>query len=140
MRKLPDQDAGVELILPPGLFEFDPELCLVTGERRNPNWTRLSQLWAKDHPCVFTGQTASEVRLVVHHIVPFHVRPDLEMDERNWLSVVEPWHLYACHAGNYQNWVEEAPLREMAAQILKSRKLFASRRYNAGHKPLQADQ
>ena len=54
----------------------------------------------------------------VHHVIPFHVRPDLELDRRNFIGLCGP---HGCNAhfrlGHLGNWNKENPrVREEAAK------------------------
>ncbi len=119
MQRLPLQ--AIAMIIQPLI---DQALCMVSGNRRHKDWEKSSQLWAKSNPCEFTGKTHLDARLTVHHIIPFHVRPDLEMDEANWFSVTDPWHLVICHVGNFSNWMVEVELRRVAEMIRSRRSIF----------------
>ena len=86
-------------------FNLEPivaNLCPATGAPRNPAWARESQKWLRDQDgCAVCGET---IGVEVHHIRPFHLFPELEMDPDNWLALSRPWHLYLGHLGNWSNW------------------------------------
>ena len=71
--------------------------------RRSEHWpdTRAAHL-ADEPACMVCGGT---LRLEVHHIAPFHVRPDLELAPDNLITLCEhPGH--DCHYvfGHYHDW------------------------------------
>ena len=77
------------------------EISPVSATPRHKDWDRESRAWALSHPCAVTGSTEG---IEVHHIRPFHLFPELEMDPANWISLIRPWHLYLGHVGNWSNW------------------------------------
>lgn len=74
--------------------------------KRSSKWRKVRAAWLETHPrcCVCDGNKKIEV----HHIVPFHVRPDLELDDRNLATVCERkkyginCHLLIGHLGRYR--------------------------------------
>jgi hypothetical protein len=42
--------------------------------------------------------------LQVHHILPFHVRPDLEMETTNLMVLCRRCHLLIGHLGTWESW------------------------------------
>jgi len=75
--------------------------CPVSAKPRHPQWDRAAKAWAASNPCAVTGEFEG---IEVHHIRPFHLFPELEMDPENWISLTRPWHLYLGHVGNWSNW------------------------------------
>jgi hypothetical protein len=55
-------------------------------------------LEAKDWQCEVCGR---ERTLEAHHIVPFHVAPDLELDEANLVALCRRCHLLIGHCGGW---------------------------------------
>lgn len=82
----------------PEPFGRDP----VTGRPGDPQWHRESRLWLVDHPCAVTGETGDGVE--VHHIRPYHLFPELEMDPANWIALRRDWHFYLGHFGDWVLW------------------------------------
>lgn len=64
-------------------------------EERSPEWSaRRKDFLAKNPACACCGKTAAQVGLQAHHVFPFHYgkhlgRPDLELDERNLITLCE---------------------------------------------------
>jgi len=92
------------------------------GLKRNPSWEHDSRLWLKDHnECAATGWT---YKLQIHHVLPFHLFPQLEMDESNWIVLTEN-PLFEAHfeIGHNKNWREyNIHVRIDAMMELKRRK------------------
>lgn len=84
------------------------------GERRSPHWddVRTAHL-AREGWCRWCGST---VNLEVHHVTPFHLRPDLELDPANLITLCEQFGT-ACHLriGHLGCWTDHNPhVRRMA--------------------------
>ena len=77
--------------------------CLATGKPRNPRFERESRQWLIGRVCACCGCTTG---LQTHHIKPFHLFPELEMDPANWLALCGPTelncHLRIGHLGNFK--------------------------------------
>ena len=71
-----------------GLFRRtapDPGLAAAGGVPRSPKWPAVRAAHLKANPtCAACG---GKDALEVHHIQPFHLRPELELDPRNLLTV-----------------------------------------------------
>ena len=71
---------------------------------RSPKWRHVRQEFLKDHDfCKYCG---SRDDLEVHHIVPVHIEPDLELVESNLITLCMTWgkecHLKHGHLGNWK--------------------------------------
>lgn len=78
------------------------------GQRRSPKWAKVRALFLGLKPsCAVCGGTE---RLEPHHIVPFHVAPELELDPTNLIVLCESkrngvtCHQFVGHLGNYRSW------------------------------------
>ena len=76
------------------------------GQKRADGWLEFRDAYVRDNPeCVVCG---AKKKLQVHHIVPFHVAPDLELDPTNLLTLCVNkkyginCHLLVGHLGNYR--------------------------------------
>jgi len=74
--------------------------------QRSSQWEHVRKTYLKDHQsCVICGTTKD---LQVHHIKPFHLYPELELDPNNFITLCTSkyWgfncHLIAGHAGNFK--------------------------------------
>lgn len=87
-------------------IEVDPRwatYCPVTGKPRSSQWEPLSKELKKRWPiCCFTGMPTT----VIHHIRPWHLFPELELDENNLAPVADWAHLYVAHVGNYSHYLD----------------------------------
>lgn len=95
-----------------------------------PAYVYRSTLWPKvrkEHLIVQPTCQAcgGKSRLEVHHIIPFHVRPDLELDPTNLVTLCEGGkygincHLFVGHKGNYSDF--NLSVRELAGFLLAYR-------------------
>jgi len=87
-------------------------------ERRSPRWESTRRAFLAKWPqCAVCGHDAPHVpgALNVHHVVPFEVarrvgRGDLELDERNLITLCEKGenhHLVVGHLGDWRSWNPE---------------------------------
>lgn len=65
------------------------------GASRSPAWPQVRLLHLVKHPvCEVCG---GKKRVQVHHIKPFHLHPDLELDPTNLVTLCEGWAVANCH-------------------------------------------
>lgn len=58
---------------------------LAGGRLRSPKWETVRRAHLSIHPaCAVTGETTG---VEVHHVVPFHEAPELELDPRNLMTL-----------------------------------------------------
>lgn len=75
------------------------------GAKRDPRWPEFRADFIKENPrCAVCKRTD---RLQVHHKIPFHVAPELELDRRNVVVLcarrkVLNCHLIFGHLGNFR--------------------------------------
>ena len=76
------------------------------GQKRSGKWQRVKKAHKKKYPkCAICESTT---KLQVHHIVPFNIAPDLELDPENLVTLCENkkyglnCHLTIGHLGNYR--------------------------------------
>jgi len=69
-----------------GLFRRpDPGVIAAGGQPRSSKWPSVRAAHLKAHPaCEACGGRDS---LEVHHIQPFHIRPELELDQTNLITL-----------------------------------------------------
>lgn len=79
------------------------------GMKRSSQWYAKRTAFIKQNPrCKYCG--FSNVKfLEVHHIKPFHLFPELELVESNWVVVcaagsVHNCHLLHAHLGNFESY------------------------------------
>lgn len=80
------------------------------GTQRSSHWPVVRAAYLKDHPaCALCGGTE---KLEVHHIRPFHVHPEFELDPTNFITLCEAnkfgidCHLMVGHLGSFKSWNE----------------------------------
>jgi 5-methylcytosine-specific restriction protein A len=65
------------------------------GKSRSPKWGALRDRFLVGKVCAVCG---GKEKLQAHHVLPFHLRPDLELEESNLLALCESKHLgINCH-------------------------------------------
>lgn len=79
-----------------------------TFSKRDSRWPRLRKAYLKTHgECVVCGSTK---RLEVHHVLPFHLYPERELDLTNLVTLCESskrgfnCHLFVGHMGSYRTY------------------------------------
>lgn len=77
------------------------------GAMRSTRWPTIRAIHLKTHGCCEV--CGSRTQLEVHHIIPFHNNPDLELDATNLITLCESkkygltCHLLMGHLGNYRH-------------------------------------
>src|SRR5262249_19909900 len=86
------------------------------GSKRSDQWPKVRRAYLKDHPtCSVCGGTK---KLEVHHVQPFHLHPNLELDPSNFITLCENdkdgvnCHLLVGHLGSFKSF--NAAVREDA--------------------------
>lgn len=98
------------------------------GTARSSRWPAVRRAHLELHPaCEMCGGTA---KVEVHHIRPFHLHPDLELNPVNLVTLCEAnkggicCHLAVGHLGNYRSWNVDVEADAKAwAKKIKSRPL-----------------
>jgi len=68
---------------------------------RHPDWSYVARMYMIDEPnCRVCGKKGE----AVHHILPVHLRPDLELDRNNMATVCHRCHLFVGHLDNWLSW------------------------------------
>lgn len=77
----------------------------ITGGKRSSGWSKLEKEFIKLYPaCAACGTKKS---LQVHHILPFHIYPELELDKGNLITLCrgsKDCHLNVGHGNNFRAW------------------------------------
>ena len=75
------------------------------GHARSPHWHAFKQAFLKKNPaCVVCGRRTG---LEVHHILPYHLHPERELDETNVVTLCRiktDCHLTFGHAGDFSGY------------------------------------
>jgi hypothetical protein len=80
----------------------------VLSTPRSPQWKKIRDQHLKQSPtCAVCG---SSKNVVPHHIMPFHLEPEKELDLKNLISLCENKN-FNCHFffGHYKNWCKYNP-------------------------------
>lgn len=87
--------------------------------KRSGKWPTVEKHFRETHPtCEACG---SKNRLNVHHIHPFHIHPELELDPNNLITLcmdTKECHLHLGHGGSFKQYCPD--VRKYAAEALKS--------------------
>lgn len=88
------------------------------GALRSPKWRQIQKEHIKKFPtCAATGKKGTLLNpLSVHHVKPFHLYPELELDPNNLITLSFWAHLWLAHLGNYKSF--NLNIREDAATLL----------------------
>jgi hypothetical protein len=95
-----------------GLVKLNPRKEIMLGKhpdnvQRSPKWETVRKNHLKDHPKCEVCEGTKQVN--VHHIQPFHLHPELELEPTNLITLCEclsygiNCHLLIGHLGNYKN-------------------------------------
>jgi len=76
----------------------------VISRGRSPQWRSISSAYERENPkCAACGATT---KLQVHHVMPFHLDPALELDVSNFVTLCmegdNDCHLRIGHGGNFR--------------------------------------
>lgn len=93
----------------------DPQFCC--GVPRDGRWAAVRQNYVKRHPTCAACGGRSEVE--VHHVVPvsWPGGKELELEERNFVSLCRVHHLWVGHLGSWES--RNPDVREDAATWLR---------------------
>lgn len=69
---------------------------------RSPEWRKVRKLHLKDNPRCVVCYTKKNLQ--VHHIEPFHLRPDLELNLTNLVTLCGDHHLLFGHLDYWKSW------------------------------------
>lgn len=77
------------------------------GEKRSSKWRKIRATHLEKNPlCAICGL---KKKVEVHHVIPFNIAPDLELNPENLITLCEnrKWgitcHLLVGHLGNYKD-------------------------------------
>lgn len=92
------------------------------GKKRSSKWPTVRKKFLAENPtCAVCGATKGKRE--IHHVHPFHLKPELELDPTNFITLCENkkdgvnCHLFLGHLGNFMS-VNET-VREDAATWAK---------------------
>lgn len=109
-----------------GLFRR-PDPANVTGAARSPKWDGWVKRFLRGKACLACGQRDG---LSGHHVVPFHLRPDLELVEANVVPLCsDRCHIVFGHFNDFR--LDNPAVRDDCAAYLTKRR--EAQRRCAGH-------
>ena len=73
------------------------------GQARSPGWRKLQQEFIKENPFCFCGKKTK----VIHHFIPFHLKPELELVKSNLRALCKKHHLEYAHLGSFHSFNDE---------------------------------
>lgn len=87
---------------------------------RSPSWRKVRAEYLKNNPeCAACGRTED---LEVHHIIPYHKNPDLELETSNLITLCGKYcHFVFGHFMNWKSWNEN---------VIKDAKLYYEAKSN----------
>jgi 5-methylcytosine-specific restriction endonuclease McrA len=93
-------------------------------EGRSSKWAGVRSAWLKENGRCEACDTDKELQ--VHHIKPFHLHPELELDPTNFITLCDHCHLVLGHLRDYKLYNADLPRyvfdfknRKYAAMLLK---------------------
>lgn len=82
---------------------------------RSSKWQKVRLNFVKKNPRCFICERNTDLH--VHHIKPFHLYPELELDNKNLIVLCETHHLYYGHWSDWKSYNPE--LMNTISQIRK---------------------
>lgn len=85
------------------------------GGKRSSGWSATQKAFiAINNVCAATGKKGTLLDpLQVHHVKPFHLNPELELDPNNLITLRRSIHLWLAHLGSWSSY--NLNIREDAA-------------------------
>ena len=85
------------------------------GEPRSPHWPKVRAAFLATHKtCAVCGANHD---LEIHHCLPFHTHPELELEDSNLITLCRPHHQLIGHLMEWKSW--NADVRDDASALLK---------------------
>ena len=100
---------------------------LLAEAARSPKWPTVRTAFLRQHPRCEACGTRHDLN--VHHVQPFHLYPDKELDPDNLITLCRPCHLkygHACDDQGHVNWSCENP--HVREDVHQARKQLDTRR------------
>lgn len=91
------------------------------NKKRSPQWRKVEKDFLEEHPaCAACG---SKINLNVHHIKPFHLYPELELDPENLITLcmsAKECHFKIGHGGDWKSYCEQ--VKHYAKEVFSKEK------------------
>jgi hypothetical protein len=81
---------------------------------RSPKWSTVRDKFIRANPRCAACGTAKE--LEAHHVLPYQIRPELELDETNLIQFCRSCHFAIGHGYDWTAWRPDC--RKLAGQML----------------------
>lgn len=97
----------VSAFIPYGMkLAEQPDPARLEGAPRSGKWPGVRAAHLKAHPtCEVCGAKGDHATpLQVHHVSPFHIHPELELDENNLITLCQQHHLLFGHLDSWKSW------------------------------------
>lgn len=79
------------------------EVAKVLGNERSPEWRKVRAKHLKENPeCAFCGK--KQLHMQVHHVWPFHIQPELELEPSNLITLCREHHFLVGHLLNWSSY------------------------------------
>jgi hypothetical protein len=78
---------------------------IIYKKKRSGKWSTVEKHFKERHPCCEI--CGSQKNLQVHHIKPFHLYPELELEESNLITLCmsrQECHLLIAHCGSFKKY------------------------------------
>lgn len=103
-------------------------LSVAASPARSPAWRSVRAAFLRDNPVC----AACEARATVaHHVIPFHVRPDLELCDTNLIAFCGRHHLIFGHLESWRSWNTRAAEDAALWKERLARRPFAAKKEDA---------
>jgi len=78
------------------------------GAIRSPEWSKVRKEYLRNEPLCAVCKTKGSLlnHLEVHHCLPFHLHPNLELDPDNLITLCRTHHLLFGHLMNFKSFNE----------------------------------
>ena len=83
------------------IFRNDEYLKL-GGKARSNQWPKVRKEFLKKHPCC--AVCGGDTDIDVHHEIPFHKDPVLELEESNLITLCTPHHFLVGHLMSWRSY------------------------------------
>ena len=71
------------------------------GSPRSSEWSKVRNDYLEKHPtCAVCG---TNKKCEVHHIFPYHLKPELELNQKNLITLCRPHHLLFGHLMSWKS-------------------------------------
>lgn len=86
------------------------------GGKRSPRWRGVRNANIKKN-CECCGKKGTLLKpLNLHHILPYHISPEDELNPKNFLTACRSCHYLLCHLRNWKSWDSE--IEENSKELL----------------------